>query len=79
MMDHCIAVFKKKHGKDLSGDKKAIARIRRQCEMAKRTLSTQKTAQIEVGYVTGCPHCSRCRNDTIMQIDYTMSNPNRTL
>ena len=48
MMDHCIAHFKKKHSFDLSGDPKAIARIRRQCEMAKRTLSTQKTAQLEV-------------------------------
>lgn len=48
MMDYCIGQFKKKHGIDLSGDKRAIARIRRQCEVAKRTLSTQKTAQIEV-------------------------------
>ncbi len=48
MMDYCIAQFKKKHNFDLSGDKKAIARIRRACETAKRTLSTQKTATIEV-------------------------------
>jgi len=48
VMDHCISSFKKKHGVDLSGDPKAIARIRRQCETAKRTLSTQKSAQIEV-------------------------------
>jgi molecular chaperone DnaK (HSP70) len=48
MMDHCIATFKKTHGKDLSGDSKAIAKIRRQCETAKRTLSTMKSAQIEV-------------------------------
>lgn len=48
MMDYCIAQFKKKHGSDLSGDMKAIARIRRQCETAKRTLSTQMSAQIEV-------------------------------
>ena len=48
MMDQCISHFKKKHGLDLSGDKKAIARIRRQCETAKRTLSTQTNAQIEI-------------------------------
>ena len=48
MMDYCIAQFKKKYNHDLSGDKKAIARIRRQCEIAKRTLSTQTSAQIEV-------------------------------
>ena len=33
---------------DVSGDKKAMARIRRACEVAKRTLSTQTSAQIEV-------------------------------
>jgi molecular chaperone DnaK (HSP70) len=48
MMDHCIQQFKKKHGLDISNDVKAIARIRRACETAKRTLSTQKSAQIEV-------------------------------
>ena len=48
MMDHCLATFKKKHGADLSNDSKAIAKIRRQCEMAKRTLSTMKSTNIEV-------------------------------
>jgi molecular chaperone DnaK (HSP70) len=48
MMDHCMSVFKRKHQADVSNDKKAIARIRRQCELAKRTLSVQKSAQIEV-------------------------------
>jgi molecular chaperone DnaK (HSP70) len=51
MMDYCIAQFKKKHNLDLSADKKAIARLRRSCEMAKRTLSTQKTTQIEVNII----------------------------
>jgi actin-like ATPase involved in cell morphogenesis len=59
LMDHCIAQFKKKHGMDLSKDVKAIAKIRRQCELAKRTLSTQKTAQIEV-------RC--CRKDDVLMM-----------
>lgn len=50
LMDHCIDAFKKKHGVDLKNDNKAIARLRRQCESAKRTLSTQKSAQIEVSF-----------------------------
>jgi molecular chaperone DnaK (HSP70) len=50
LMDFCIAQFKRQHKVDISGDKKAIARIRRQCENAKRTLSVQTTAQIEVRY-----------------------------
>ena len=60
MMDHCIAHFKKKHSFDLSGDPKAIARIRRQCEMAKRTLSTQKTAQLEVRHGLFAFVCFTC-------------------
>lgn len=48
LMDYCIEQFQKKHKLDLSGDKKSIARIRRQCEMVKRTLSTQMSAQLEV-------------------------------
>lgn len=49
IMDYCIAQFKKSSGGvDISQDKKAIARLRRQCETAKRTLSTQTSTQIEV-------------------------------
>ncbi|CAM9735575.1 unnamed protein product, partial [Ectocarpus fasciculatus] len=48
MMDHCTAQFKRMHKIDISGDAKAIARLRRQCESAKRTLSVQNSAQIEV-------------------------------
>ena len=48
MMDHCIAMFQRTKGVDVKGDKKAIMRIRRACESAKRTLSSQTNAQIEV-------------------------------
>lgn len=48
LLDYCLDQFKKKHKLDLSGDKKAIARLRRQCETAKRTLSSQATARIDV-------------------------------
>ncbi len=48
LMDFCLSQFKKKHGSDPSGDKKAIARLRRQCETAKRTLSSQKSTVIEI-------------------------------
>lgn len=48
MVDYCIAQFKKMHNIDISKDIKAIARLRRQCENAKRTLSVQTSAQIEV-------------------------------
>ena len=42
-----MATFKKKHGMDLSKDSKAIANPQT-VQMAKRTLSTMKSAQIEV-------------------------------
>jgi L1 cell adhesion molecule like protein len=58
LMDYCIQQFKRKHNKDISSDVKAIARVRRACENAKRTLSVQKSAQIEV--IRGVK-CSRLR------------------
>ena len=48
MLDHCLSQFKKKHHLDISKDMKAIARLRKQCEAAKRTLSIQASAQIDV-------------------------------
>jgi heat shock protein 1/8 len=48
LMDYCLTQFQKKHGKAVVGDIKAIARLRRQCEVAKRTLSSQSSTQIEV-------------------------------
>lgn len=50
LMDHCLLQFKKQFQEDMSGDKKAMARLRRQCETAKRTLSTQTATTIEVHF-----------------------------
>lgn len=51
LMDHCLLQFKKQFGSDMSQDKKAMARLRRQCETAKRTLSTQTSTTIEVRFI----------------------------
>ena len=49
MMDHCLATFKRQNGGvDLSTDAKAVAKVRKQCEVVKRTLSTQTTGRLEV-------------------------------
>lgn len=48
LMEYCLKKFKAQHKKDFSKDQKAMARLRKQCETAKRTLSTQTSAQIEV-------------------------------
>lgn len=48
LMAYCIQQFKRKNdGKDPSGDKRAVQRLRKQCELAKRTLSSQATATID--------------------------------
>jgi len=47
MMDYFIAQFKRKSGIDIKGDKRAIQRLRKQCENAKRTLSSQTTATVD--------------------------------
>jgi molecular chaperone DnaK (HSP70) len=47
LMEYCISQFKRQSGLDVTGDKRAIQRLRAQCEMAKRTLSTQPQATID--------------------------------
>lgn len=47
LMDYCIAQFKRQSNIDITGDKRAIQRLRKQCETAKRTLSNQQSATID--------------------------------
>jgi len=48
MVDHFVNEFKRKHKKDLTGNKRALRRLRTACERAKRTLSTSAQASIEI-------------------------------
>ncbi|CAM9940422.1 unnamed protein product [Ectocarpus sp. 6 AP-2014] len=49
IMKYCISQqFKRTNGVDVSGNKRAVQRLRRQCELAKRTLSSQTQATITV-------------------------------
>jgi len=49
VVDFCIQDFKRKNrGKDLTGNQRAIRRLRTQCERAKRTLSSSTQATIEI-------------------------------
>jgi molecular chaperone DnaK (HSP70) len=48
MVVHFVDEFKKKHKKDLSTSDRALRRLRTACERAKRTLSAQTTATIEI-------------------------------
>jgi heat shock protein 1/8 len=48
LMEYCISQFKRQSDIDVTTDKRAINRLRSQCEMAKRTLSTQTSATIDI-------------------------------
>merc|ERR1711988_1800877 len=48
VIQHLLKVFKRKHGKDPSKDKKAIQKLRREVERAKRSLSTQHQVRLEI-------------------------------
>merc|ERR1712077_140876 len=48
MVDHFVSEFKRKHKKDLTGNKRAVRRLRTACERAKRTLSASAQASIEI-------------------------------
>ena len=47
LMEYCMSQFKRKSGIDISKDKRAVQRLRKQCEAAKRTLSTQTSTTID--------------------------------
>merc|ERR1719251_469499 len=48
MVDHFMQEFKRKHKKDIKGNKRALRRLRTACERAKRTLSASAQANIEI-------------------------------
>jgi len=48
LVDHFVKEFLRKHKKDISGNKRALRRLRTACERAKRTLSASAQASIEI-------------------------------
>merc|ERR1712018_348991 len=48
MVNHFTNEFKRKHKKDITGNKRAVRRLRTACERAKRTLSASAQASIEI-------------------------------
>ena len=48
LVDHFMKEFNRKHKKDMSGNKRALRRLRTACERAKRTLSASAQASIEI-------------------------------
>lgn len=48
MVEHCCMEFKRKHRLDIGDNLRSLRRLRTACERAKRTLSTQTQAHIEI-------------------------------
>ena len=53
VVDWCIADIKRKHRLDIKDNKKSLKRLRNVCERAKRTLSSNTSAMIEVDAISG--------------------------
>ncbi|KCV72619.1 hsp70-like protein [Fonticula alba] len=48
VMDHFIDIIKKKHGRDIRPDTRALGKLKREVEKAKRALSLQPSARLEI-------------------------------
>ena len=48
VMQHFMKIFQKKHGKDMSVDKRSIQKLRREVEKTKRALSSTHQARLEI-------------------------------
>merc|ERR1712224_498398 len=48
VMAHFMKIFNKKHGKDMAKDKRALQKLRREVEKAKRALSSAHQARVEI-------------------------------
>jgi len=48
IMEYFIKLIKRKHSKDVSNDKKAVQKLRREAERAKRSLSNQHQVRVEI-------------------------------
>ncbi|CAE7435887.1 BIP4 [Symbiodinium sp. CCMP2592] len=48
VMQHFMKVFQQKHGKDMSQDKRAIQKLRREVEKSKRQLTSTHQSQLEI-------------------------------
>ncbi|KAE8710763.1 Luminal-binding protein 5 [Hibiscus syriacus] len=48
VMEYFIKLIKKKHGKDINKDNRAIGKLRREAERAKRALSSQHQVRVEI-------------------------------
>uniref|UniRef100_A0A0D9VY27 Luminal-binding protein n=1 Tax=Leersia perrieri TaxID=77586 RepID=A0A0D9VY27_9ORYZ len=48
LMDHFVGLVRRRHGRDISPDGRALGKLRRECERAKRALSSQHQVRVEI-------------------------------
>ena len=48
VIDHFMKIYKKQTGKDARKDSRAMQKLRREAEKAKRALSSQQSARVEI-------------------------------
>merc|ERR1712050_806724 len=48
VMQHFMKAFQRRHGRDMSADKRAVQKLRREVEKAKRALSSTHQAHMEI-------------------------------
>ncbi|KAL0384534.1 UNVERIFIED_CONTAM: Heat shock protein BIP1 [Sesamum radiatum] len=48
LMNYFVKLIKKKYNKDISQDKRALGKLRKECERAKRALSNQHQVRVEI-------------------------------
>jgi heat shock protein 5 len=53
LIKHFMEIFNKKSGVDMSKDKKALQKLRKECEKAKRALSSTSSVQLRVESLSG--------------------------
>jgi heat shock protein 1/8 len=58
MLEYCMQEFKKKTKIDITGNHRAVRRLKTACERAKRTLSTAHTSTIEVDALADGQDCN---------------------
>lgn len=53
VIEHFVKTWKRKHDEDITKDKRAMGKLRREVENAKRTLSTTQSTKIEIESFSG--------------------------
>ena len=81
-MDHFIKLYKKKKGKDIRKDNRAVQKLRREVEKAKRALSAAHQVRLEIeSFFDGedfSESLTRAKFEELNMVSTLFSNLNKT-